>query len=316
MGILDHIFSLFKRNNRKDQNSNRIPPQRKQESNIAAGQRGRVIHREEAGIIEAQGMTLKASIEVREFSEEEIRDQAEEERTYFEPAFWKVVKNIKAREDYLKTLLPELLIAFTSGDPRRETQAVMRHLPEGTWRWPTYEDYVFKRDGDRIKKETELIKCSGLPDLLNRLTISEIRVLYKQHSGENKRSPGRKKSDIITSLIASVGDADSKALADTLRSRLIKEKETSNEADHGEMCAAFARKVTMTAYGIGHRNQMLELKDMYPLWRLIVDHRDGMPEECRKLHGKIFRYDDPFWETHYPPCEWPDCSCRVELKMR
>jgi hypothetical protein len=114
----------------------------------------------------------------------------------------------------------------------------------------------------------------------------------------------------------SVGDADSKALADTLRSRLIKEKETSNESDYGEMCAAFARKVTMTAYGIGHRNQMLELKDMYPLWRLIVDHRDGMPEQCRKLNGKIFRYDDPFWQTHYPPCEWPDCSCRVELKMR
>jgi hypothetical protein len=189
MGILDHIFSLFKRDSRKDQNNNLMPPQRKQERDIAAGRRGRIIHREEAGTIEAQGMTLKASIEVRKFSAEEIREQAEEERTYFEPAFWKVVKSIKAREDSLKTLLPELLIAFTSGDPQRETQAVMRHLPEGTWSWPAYEDYVFKRDGDRIKNETELIKCSGLPDLLNRLTISEIRVLYKQHSGENKRSP-------------------------------------------------------------------------------------------------------------------------------
>jgi len=78
MGILDHIFSLFKHNSRKGQNNNRIPPQRKQESDIAAGRRGRVIHREEFGTIEAQGMTLKASIEVREFSEEEIKEQAGE----------------------------------------------------------------------------------------------------------------------------------------------------------------------------------------------------------------------------------------------
>lgn len=316
MGIMDRILSLFTRDNQQNQSDNRRLLHQEQSRDKAEGQHGRVIYKEEAGTIEAQGITLKASIEVRKFSEEEVREEAEEERSYFDPAFWKVAMSIKAREDDLKTLLPDLLVAFTSGDPRRETQAVQRHLPEGTWRWPVYEDHIRKRDGDRLQEEIEKIRNSGLPELLNRITISELRALYAQHRGENRKSPGRKKSDIITSLTAAIDDAGETALADTLRFSLIQAIETPNESNYREMCSAFARKVAMTAYGIGHRNQMLELKDMYPLWRLIVDHRDGMPEQCRKLNGKIFRYDDPFWETHYPPCEWPDCSCRVELKMR
>ena len=82
------------------------------------------------------------------------------------------------------------------------------------------------------------------------------------------------------------------------------------------MCSAFARKVTMVAYGVRRRKQMLELAERHPLWRFIADEREGMPKQCRKLHGRTIRYDDPFWETNYPPCEWPECGCRVEVKMR
>ena len=315
MGILERILSLFTQDHRKKQNGNRHSPKQEQSKSIV-GQRGRVVRREEAGTIEAEGITLKASIEVRTYTEEETNENAEEERIFFEPAFWKVAKSIQASEESLKALLPELLMAFTSGDPRRETQAVMLHLPEGTWRWPAYEDYVSKRDGDDIKKETELIKRSGLSDLLNRLTVSELRTLYKQHSGEIKKSPGRKKSDIVASLMKSISNAATEPLAESLRTQFIRDIEEPGDSDYREMCSMFARKVAMTAYGVRHRAQMLELKDMSPQWRFIADDREGMPDQCRKFNGILFRYDDPFWDTHYPPCEWPECSCRVELKMR
>jgi len=316
MGIIDRIILLFTKNKQTNQSSMLEEPQREQSRDHNAGQRGQVIRKEELGSIETQGIKLKASIEVRRFTEEETRQNAEEDRCYFDPAFWKVAKGIQANKSSLNALLSELLVAYTSGDPRRETQVVIQHLPEGTWRWPAYEDYVLKRDGDTVKRETEKIKSGDLSELLNCLTIAELRGLHKQHSGEKRKSPGRKKSDIVSSLMGAIDQTSAVTLAETLRSRLIREIDEPCEADYREMCSVFARKVTMVAYGIRHRNQMLELADMYPVWRFIADDREGMPEQCRKLNGKTFRHDDPFGETHYPPCEWPECACRVELKMR
>jgi hypothetical protein len=316
MGIIDRIILLFTKNKQTNQSRTPKEPQRKQSKDHDTGQRGQVIRKEELGSIKTQGLELKASIEVRRFTEEETRQNAEENRCYFEPAFWRVANGIQANKASLNALLPELLVAFTSGDPRRETQAVMQHLPEGTWRWPGYEDYVLKRDGDMVKRETDRIKSSDLSDLLTCLTIAELRDLYKQHGGEKRKSPGRKKSDIVSSLMGTIGQTSAVTLAQTLRSHFIRKVDEPCEADYREMCLVFARKVTMVAYGIRHRNQMLELADMYPVWRFIADNREAMPEECRRLNGRTFRHDDPFWETHYPPCEWPECSCRVELVMR
>lgn len=223
MGIIDRIILLFTKNKQTNQTGTLDEPQREQLRDHHAGQRGQVIRREELGFIETQGIKLKASIEVRRFTEEETRQNAEENRSYFEPAFWKVAEGIQANKASLNDLLPELLLAFTSGDPRRETQVVIQHLPEGTWRWPSYEDYVFKRDGDVVKRETEKIKSSDLSELLNCLTITELRGMYKQHSGEKRKSPGRKKGDIVSSLIGAIDQTTAVTLAETLRSLLIKE---------------------------------------------------------------------------------------------
>jgi SPP1 gp7 family putative phage head morphogenesis protein len=315
MGILDRILSLFPQNKQANQRREEEEPQRKQSRDYSVDQRGHVIRKEDLGSIEAHGIKLKASIEVRKYTEEETKANAKDNQWYFEPAFWKVAKGIQANKASLNALLPELLVAHTSGDPRQEQNVVMQHLPEGSWYWPIYEDYVLKEASDEYTEEMEGIKNSDLSELLNCLKTSELRDLYKKNCCEKGKSPGNKKSDIITSIMESIDETSAATLVETLRSRLIEELDKPCKVDYREMCSAFARKVTMFTYGIRRRNQMQDLADRYPMWRFIADDRDRMPEHCRELNGKIFRYDDPFWETHYPPCEWPECSCRVELIM-
>ena len=121
---------------------------------------------------------------------------------YFEPAFWKVVEGIQANKASLNALLPDLLVAHTSGDPRREQKVVMQHLPEGSWHWPIYEEYILKEINDDHQEEMEEINNSDLPDLLNYLKITELREIYNQNCLEKGKSPGRKKSDIIKNIIS------------------------------------------------------------------------------------------------------------------
>jgi hypothetical protein len=132
MGILDRILSLFPQNKQANQRREEEEPQRKQSRDYSVDQRGHVIRKEDLGSIEAHGIKLKASIEVRKYTEEETKANAKDNQWYFEPAFWKVAKGIQANKASLNALLPELLVAHTSGDPRREQNVVMQHLPEGS----------------------------------------------------------------------------------------------------------------------------------------------------------------------------------------
>jgi hypothetical protein len=42
-------------------------------------------------------------------------------------------------------------------------------------------------------------------------------------------------------------------------------------------------------------------------------HGENRRQEHILLHNKAFRYDDPFWNTYYPPNGW-GCQCRVTTK--
>lgn len=66
-----------------------------------------------------------------------------------------------------------------------------------------------------------------------------------------------------------------------------------------------------TAYSAGHYRQQLRGAEGRPIWvwhsKLIGKNRR---QDHVAMHGKAFRYDDPFWNTHYPPDGW-GCECSV-----
>ncbi len=70
-----------------------------------------------------------------------------------------------------------------------------------------------------------------------------------------------------------------------------------------------------TSYAAGRRAQLLDpdLLSRRPYWRYV--HADGVvhPRPMHKQWGDMrltLRYDDPFWNTHFPPNGW-GCKCRV-----
>lgn len=66
-----------------------------------------------------------------------------------------------------------------------------------------------------------------------------------------------------------------------------------------------------SAYSVGRYKQQLEDADIAPYWmyQCIMDGKTR--PEHKAMHGKVFRYDDAFWNNFYPPNGW-GCRCFVK----
>lgn len=88
-------------------------------------------------------------------------------------------------------------------------------------------------------------------------------------------------------------------VADEIEKKVAKKRMTNE--DHYKL-----RKIDSDA----QRNRIMEAADTFPYLMLDVVDFNKAKLECCAMDGKAMRYDDPFWESHFPPCN-KTCLCRV-----
>jgi SPP1 gp7 family putative phage head morphogenesis protein len=63
-----------------------------------------------------------------------------------------------------------------------------------------------------------------------------------------------------------------------------------------------------TAYQAGRQQDFLENVEDRPYWQYVAVLDQQTRPGHRRLHGRVFRYDDPFWRYFRPPIDW-GCRC-------
>nr|DAK31769.1 MAG TPA: minor capsid component [Caudoviricetes sp.] len=64
------------------------------------------------------------------------------------------------------------------------------------------------------------------------------------------------------------------------------------------------------AYHAGRYAEQITNSDEQPYWQYVAVQDSRTRPSHMALHGKVYRFDDPIWDTLYPPNGW-GCRCRV-----
>jgi len=65
-----------------------------------------------------------------------------------------------------------------------------------------------------------------------------------------------------------------------------------------------------TAYGTARRRALEGAVDVFPFWQYYTSHDDRVRPRHAALEGTTLRYDNAFWNAHFPPWEF-NCRCGV-----
>lgn len=271
-------------------------------------ERGTIVFRSPAQkIVDVGEMAITSSVVMKEFTEQETRENAKDDLWFYEPAFKQVTQTIEAEPKQISAMFEPLTIAFSSGNPARALEIVEQFLPEGTWRWPAYEEFARERDKEDRDEEIEYLTTATLAELISNLKVDRLRSLHKEFAGERAKSPGRGKAAIAAALFDTLHEDQKITLTEKLRHDAIAKVRLP---DYRDMVEILTRRISMVAYGIRHKSQLKEVIDMFPLWKFTSVYKSDMPEQCRKRDGKRYRHDNAIWNK-LAPCDYLDCSCRI-----
>lgn len=70
------------------------------------------------------------------------------------------------------------------------------------------------------------------------------------------------------------------------------------------------RQNTQSALMAGRYADFMANADAQPYWMYVAVMDEKTRPSHAAMNGRVFRYDDPIWQTHWPPCGW-NCRCRV-----
>lgn len=260
-------------------------------------------------VVEAGSFT--STIVVKKFTEDDICENAKENRWFYDPAYLQVMATIEADPKQIKAMFNDLLVAHAAGSPRREYEVVKQYLPDDTWRWPAYDASVLPDAEASYKEELADIETANLFAMLMWQKLPELRAIYIELTGNTPKLTARKKVEIANILTGILTAEQCLALTKRLRDKAKSELVLPGTPDYKEMRELLCSRISSIAYEIMRKKQRMELVSEHPMWEFHSGVDESSPKECQKRQGKKFRYDNAIWNNL--PCQNLKCRCYASV---